>query len=97
MHPDYWTLLSMGGYYKVLSSFYGGYLSGESWRMSSAVTDIKLKGDTFLITTQSGNVYHCRKDSKGMNSMATGIYEALRKDNRNIKRVDPQKVMWRFK
>ena len=43
--PDKWVMLKFthGGQdvYKILASFYGGYLDGDSWKLNSGVTKVE--------------------------------------------------------
>ncbi|MDE1816592.1 MAG: hypothetical protein KGI11_08550 [Thaumarchaeota archaeon] len=66
--PDLWTILKVGdGAYKIAASWRGGYLSGDSWRLSSGIKKIiDLKGGYWEVTNNSGSVYLLHKKSVGM-------------------------------
>jgi hypothetical protein len=79
--PDRWMLISMkrpeGAITKILSGWYGGYLNGDSWRLSSGVTKIEDKDDHYLIHNHSGSVYTCYKQVEGFSSLTSSIYHSL--------------------
>lgn len=79
--PDRWVMLKISHenncVYKVLASWYGGYLGGDSWKLNSGVTSIKTDGDYYLFTGSSGSVYKCNRYQYGMSGYTTGIYQSL--------------------
>lgn len=90
-YPDRWVILDLNcvedGLYKVLGSWSGGYLDGDSWRTSSGITSIKEEGDYLVITNHSGSVYRCHKRGEGMHTLASSIYSSL-KDRADVKIVE---------
>lgn len=82
--PDKWVILKFkredGTFFKVLGSWYGGYLNGDSWRMSSGLERIEEQGDVLLMHNFSGSVYKVHKKAEGMNMTAAGIFELAKKD-----------------
>ena len=80
MHtPDKWVILEIESpddkVRKILSSWYGGYAHGDSWRLSSGITEIEDKDDHYLIHNESGSIYQCFKESQGMNNFTASIFE----------------------
>ena len=65
--PDNWVIVRIYGLSwpdcKVLAGWSGGYLDGDSWRLSSGITDIADYGDYWLVTNVSGSTYKLKKDS----------------------------------
>ena len=61
--PDGWVLLKLesseGSIYKILAGWNGGYLSTNSWRLSSGVASIRKEEARAVITNYSGSVYYC--------------------------------------
>jgi len=51
--------------YKIFASWAGGYISSDSWRINSGVTDIKQVNNDLHIRGYSGSVYNCNKESYG--------------------------------
>ena len=76
MHsPDKWVILKVAeDLYKVLGGWQGGYLDGDSWRLSSGIVKIEDDGDFHLIHNHSGSIYKCHKDCEGMTMEMNGIY-----------------------
>lgn len=77
--PNKWVVIHVKetDIYKVLAGWSGGYLDGDSWRMSSGITNVSVDGDYFMIENDSGSVYKCHKDSRGMNSLSSNIYMGI--------------------
>jgi hypothetical protein len=81
--PELWVIVQVssdhGTYYKVLASWYGGYLYGDSWKLSSGILDCKLNDDGFYELLQSsGSLYICHESRYGMSSYASSILEQLK-------------------
>lgn len=83
--PDRWAIVelkfndSQDVTRKIMSSWYGGYLDSDSWRLSSGITEI-IDCDTYYeIHNESGSVYHCNKRCQGMSSYTAGVFEKFRK------------------
>ena len=77
--PDRWVVVELRSktetIQKVLSSWYGGYLGSDSWRLSSGITQIIEKEDHYQIHNESGSVYECYKEAYGMSAYTSGIYQ----------------------
>jgi len=76
--PDQWVLIQLestekGKITKILSGWYGGYLNGDSWRLSSGVTKIEDKDKFYLIHNQSGSIYTCHKNNEGLSGLTSNI------------------------
>jgi hypothetical protein len=81
-YPSYWVILRIyGDTYKILSGFYGDYINGDEWRMSSGITEvIEEDEDHYLIKNESGSVYKCHKKNEGLGTMTTPIFNKLKKE-----------------
>lgn len=83
-NPDKWVILKFkrptDTFFKVLGSWYGGYLNGDSWRLSSGLERIEEDGDTLLMHNFSGSVYKVHKKTEGMSMLAAGIFETAKKE-----------------
>lgn len=81
--PDSWVLLKISTptdfVYKVLGSWRGGYLSGDSWRLNSGIRTVRKNGLFFEIFGYTGSLYRCRTDTYGYSSLAYSVYESLNK------------------
>ena len=96
--PDKWTVVKItspqGTVYKVLGSWYGGYLYGNSWRMNSGITKVEKTEHSFLFYGHSGSCYECGFINYGMHMESSGIVEQLRKMPDVTVEVLPQETEW---
>lgn len=67
--------------YRVLASFYGGYLDGDSWKMNSGITEVTEDDKCYLFHGHSGSVYRCPKGEHmyGMGGLASGVLDNMTK------------------
>jgi hypothetical protein len=102
-HPDRWVLVEIdstvhGKITKILASWYGGYLGGDSWKLSSGVNKITKTAEGYEFDNDSGSVYFCHKDAYGMSAYTSSIYGNLAKqiedlnDGSTIRILDENKV-----
>ena len=84
--PDKWVMLRFThkgqDVYKILASFYGGYLDGDSWKLNSGVTKVEQDDKYYYFHGSSGSVYACHKESYGMSMYAMSIYNKFLKQVR---------------
>ena len=69
--PDIWVVLkiddSKGNLtYKVFAGWYGGYLHGDTWQLSSGILTINEDEDHYYLLQHSGSLYICHKDKEHM-------------------------------
>ena len=68
--PDSWAILRMvtpeETVYKVLASWYGGFDTGDSWKLSSGITEVNDFEGYYDLPQYSGSSYHCYKSSEHM-------------------------------
>jgi hypothetical protein len=76
--PDRWQVLKCN--YngdiidKVFAGWVGGYLDGNSWKLSSGITETKEFDDRYEFLNYSGSIYICYKDQEGMTGYQYGVY-----------------------
>ena len=82
-NPDTWVVLKITNeqetIYKVLAGWSGGYLSGDSWRMNSGITEVKQDGDYYEFYGYSGSCYRCDKDTYRLTMANGGVYNSIKK------------------
>lgn len=84
--PDRWVLLELidqetgTSVTKVFGGWGGGYLNGDSWKLSSGVVEVEDRDDYWEFINVSGSVYRCRKVSQGMTGYMTQVYHGWVKD-----------------
>ena len=81
-HPDKWEIVKYkseeGTWYKVLGGWSGGYLDGDSWRLSSGIISITIEGKYYMITNESGSIYKCHKEGRGMTHLMGSMYSTIK-------------------
>ena len=67
-YPDGWVIVKFilegETIFKVFASWSGGYLSGDSWKFSSAITCIQEEEGYYKVHGTSGSIYLLSKDSE---------------------------------
>lgn len=96
--PDKWAILEIsnekdGTYRKILSSWYGGYLGQDEWRLSSTILNNKSEDENnFYFRTESNSFYSCNKKAYGLSLLSTGILNKMidqcKEINTSIKLID---------
>jgi hypothetical protein len=82
--PDSWVILEVNHegeqFQKILSGWSGGYLDGDSWRLSSPIKEINIKvnQDYFTVDTDSGSRYTLWKSRQGLRMSNAGIWNELK-------------------
>lgn len=78
--PDKWALavVDFDGetYYRVLGSWYGGYTTGDSWKLSSGVLENQITIDedgSFVSPQSSGSCYILGQSNYGMSGYTANI------------------------
>lgn len=80
--PDRWVVLKITSpdltQYKILGGWSGGYLDGDSWRLSSRIVSIQQPGDGWQVFhNDSGSVYECQESHYGLNHHTAQIYNKM--------------------
>lgn len=82
--PDSWVLLEINHngeqLQKILAGWSGSYLYGDSWRMSSPISelDVKINSKWITATTESGSTYNLSKHHQGLRMSISGVYNELK-------------------
>lgn len=84
-NPDKWAIIELKTptetLYKVLATWYGGYLGSDSWKISSGIQSVKEIENGYAFHNFSGSVYNCHKESYGMNMYTASVYQNFEKQN----------------
>lgn len=73
--PDKWVVVEITSpnddekIQRVLAGWSGGYLHGDSWKLSSGIIGIEEFDDRYEFKNHSGSIYICYKSSHGMTGM----------------------------
>lgn len=83
-NPDAWVLVKITDpksgeqHVRVCAGWSGGYLDGDSWKLSSGVVKVEqTNSDYYDFHNHSGSVYHCHKKSEGLRMCNGGIYNRV--------------------
>jgi len=82
--PNAWVIIEVNHegkqFQKILSGWSGGYLDGDSWRMSSPIKEMHINIDSewIIATTESGSTYRLLKESQGLRMSNAGIWNELK-------------------
>lgn len=82
--PDAWVIIEVKHegeqFQKILSGWSGGYLDGDSWRLSSPIKEmnIDINKDYITVETDSGSVYNLHKENQGLRMSNAGIWNQLK-------------------
>lgn len=80
--PDSWKIVEIdskehGKIWKILASWYGGFTTGDSWKLSSGIEGVKIEGDLFTMPQSSGSVYICHKSNEHVSGIMGGVYASF--------------------
>jgi hypothetical protein len=83
--PDAWQVIQISTpdetIYKLFSTWYGGYLTGDAWKLNSGIVSMKKVGKVYEVTGHSGSIYrvpnheHCYSTSAYTNSVLANLIE----------------------
>lgn len=82
--PDRWMLVKIEReekepIYKVLGTWFGGYLNGDSWKMNSGVTKVRDLEEVLVFVGYTGSEYVCRKDAYGLSAYTASVVNTYEK------------------
>lgn len=82
--PDYWILLKVSPngkepFYRILASWSGSYVWGDSWKLSSGVETFETSpdGKQFISEQASGSVYILNRRREQSSTMIFSIYNSF--------------------
>jgi len=82
--PNSWVIIEVNHegeqFQKILCGWSGGYLDGDSWRLSSPIKELNIQIDSEWITaiTETGSTYKLLRESQGLRMSNAGIYNQLK-------------------
>lgn len=83
--PERWVILRItssefGTVDKVFAGWYGGYTSGDSWKMSSGIVSFSVENNNVSFVNLSGSIYNCYINDEGMSGYMTNLYNSFTND-----------------
>lgn len=92
-HPDRWVILDMGNHKRIFASWFGGYTSGDAWKLSSGIEGITEEGDDYVLPQSSGSVYRIHKHMEGTTAWSSVILKQILDVNPQAKRTTIEDVL----
>jgi hypothetical protein len=82
-NPDRWVIVKIHTaegelHHRILATWYGGYTTGASWKLSSGVTGIRETEFHYEIKNTSGSLYICHKQGLGTSAYSQGIFDTYK-------------------
>ena len=75
--PDRWIILEFTHgervTRKVFGGWYGGYTGGDSWKLNSGITGVRITDGLYEFDGASGSTYFCHLNNYGMCGFQTAI------------------------
>ena len=82
--PDKWIILKIKNNYKVFSTWYGGYLGSDSWKLNSGIKEI-IENDVYIdFIGYSGSVYRCQKQTYGTSTYSNSVLNNMIEKCKNM-------------
>lgn len=82
--PDKWIVVEVNHngnkIQKVFANWFGGYLDGDSWKLSSGITETVEFDDRFEYTNISGSLYICYKGNEGTSGYGANVLAKFQQD-----------------
>lgn len=81
--PDRWVITKLQKvgeepYYRILAGWYGGFTTGDSWKLSSGVEKVVEHEKCYEFFQASGSIYICYKNSRGMSMYMMSVFGSLK-------------------
>lgn len=92
--PDKWTVVKITDledntyHYRILGSWYGGYLGADSWRLNSGISRVERTDSGYDVHGESSSIYHCNKKTVGMSSYAARVISTYQKGYEDSLRIE---------
>jgi hypothetical protein len=90
--PEKWVIIKTPSCYKVFGTWAGGYLTSDSWRINSGITDVKEDEHNYYFMGFSGSCYKCNKNSYGFASSygSNVLVNIIKKTDNTIELLEDQ-------
>jgi len=97
-HPDYtpdcWKIVEMTNvatgetHKRILCSWYGGYLDGGSWKLSSGNLEPEDCGDYWIIPQHSGSVYQLYKTRERISGLMENFFHSFERKPQGVVKME---------
>lgn len=96
--PNLWVVLKVSdgedSIFKVLGSWRGGYLDGDSWRLNSGITRVEREGDLLLFHGRTGSVYVCHEQAYGVSGYTSMVFSSWKEKTDLSVEMLPEETDW---
>jgi len=92
--PDCWKIVELTNtatgesHKRVLCSWYGGYLGGDSWKLSSGNLETEDHGDHWVVPQHSGSVYQLYKNREKISGMMQNVFYTFENDKSDTLHIE---------
>lgn len=82
--PDRWQVVKIAAVesdvpvFRIFGTWYGGFVTGDSWRLNSGIEKIEDTGTSYAVYGSSGSIYRCFKGAEGMSMYTQGVFSSLK-------------------
>ena len=80
-YPDRWLVLKFTTaketFYKLFTTWSGGYCQGDSWKLNSGIKAIEVKDNRIDFLGYSGSIYSCNFEAQGNTLYGSGVLSNL--------------------
>jgi hypothetical protein len=80
--PDRWVVLEVTRekdfYRRLFAGWYGGFAEGDSWKLNSGITQIRVQDDLYEVDGASGSTYFCNANGYGLSGYMGGLLAGWR-------------------
>jgi hypothetical protein len=88
--PDCWKIVELTNtatgesHKRILCSWYGGYLDGGSWKLSSGNMSVEDHGEYYIVPQHSGSVYQLYKKCEKVSGMMENIFHSFERKPQDV-------------
>jgi len=88
--PDCWKIVELKNvatgetHKRILCSWYGGYLGGDSWKLSSGNLEPEDHGDYWIVPQHSGSVYQLYKNRERVSGMMENVFHSFKRKPQDV-------------
>jgi hypothetical protein len=88
--PDCWKIVELTNvatgesHKRILCSWFGGYLDGGCWKLSSGNMSVEDHGEYYIVPQHSGSVYKLYKNSERVSGLMENFFNSFERKPQDI-------------
>jgi len=88
--PDCWKIVELTNtatgesHKRILCNWYGGYLGGDSWKLSSGNMSVEDHGDHWVVPQRSGTVYQLYKNREKVSGTMENVFNSFEQKPQDV-------------